>query len=95
MSTETILTLLKNRKEALFMRFHLKNMALFGSYSRTDFNNESDIDILVEFKKTPGFEFIALADELEKLLKNKVDLVSKNGIKPKYYKFIENDLIYV
>jgi len=95
MSTETILALLKNRKDALFMRFHLKNMALFGSYSRTDFNNESDIDILVEFEKTPGFEFIALADELEKLLKNKVDLVSKNGIKPKYYKFIENDLIYV
>ena len=95
MSTETILSLLKNRKDALFIRFHLKNMALFGSYSRNDFNNESDVDILVEFEKTPGFEFIDLADELEKILKTKVDLVSRNGIKPKYYKFIENDLIYV
>ncbi len=95
MSTETILNLLKNRKDALFIRFHLKNMALFGSYSRDDFNNESDVDILVEFDKTPGFEFIDLADELESLLKTKVDLVSRNGIKPKYFKFIEKDLIYV
>ena len=95
MSTETILSLLKNRKDALFNRFHLRNMALFGSYSRDDFNNESDIDILVEFDKTPGFEFIDLADELESLLKTKVDLVSRNGIKPKYFKFIEKDLIYV
>ena len=95
MSTETILSLLKNQKDALFMRFHVKNMALFSSYSRNDFNNESDVDILVEFEKTPGFEFIDLADELEKILKTKVDLVSRNGIKPKYYKFIENDLIYV
>ena len=95
MSTETILSLLKNRKDALFIRFHLKNMALFGSYSRDDFNNESDVDILVEFDKTPGFEFIDLADELESLLKTKVDLVSRNGIKPKYFKFIEKDSIYV
>ena len=95
MSTETILSLLKNRKDALFNRFHLKNMALFGSYSRDDFNNESDVDILVEFDKTPGFEFIDLADELENILKTKVDLVSRNGIKPKYFNFIEKDLIYV
>ena len=95
MSTETILSLLKNRKDALFIRFHLKNMALFGSYSRDDFNNESDVDILVEFDKTPGFEFIDLADELESLLKAKVYLVPRNGIKPKYFKSIEKDLIYV
>jgi hypothetical protein len=70
-------------------------LALFGSYSRNDYNNQSDVDILVEFDKTPGFEFIDLADELESLLKTKVDLVSRNGIKPKYFQFIEKDLIYV
>jgi predicted nucleotidyltransferase len=55
----------------------------------------SDIDILVEFTKPVGIEFIDLADELEKMLKSKVDLVSKNGIKPKYYEAIKKDLIYV
>jgi hypothetical protein len=40
-------------------------------------------------------EFIDLGDELEKMLGMKVDLVSKNGIKPRYLKQIESELIYV
>lgn len=40
-------------------------------------------------------EFIDLADTLEKILNHKVNLVSRNGIKPKYFKEIEKDLIYV
>jgi hypothetical protein len=36
-----------------------------------------------------------IADEIEELLGFKVDLVSKNGIKEKYLKAIDSDLIYV
>jgi predicted nucleotidyltransferase len=54
-----------------------------------------DIDILVEFRKPIGIEFIDLADELEEILKLKVDLVSKKGIKDKYLKSIETELEYV
>jgi len=32
---------------------------------------------------------------LEKQLGGKIDLVSKNGIKPKYFSAIQSDLIYV
>jgi predicted nucleotidyltransferase len=42
-----------------------------------------------------GIKFIDLADELEQMLQNKVDLVSRNGLKPKYYQAIEPELIYV
>jgi predicted nucleotidyltransferase len=42
-----------------------------------------------------GIEFIDLAEELEKILNRKVDLVSKNGVKPKYFDEIQKDLIYV
>ncbi len=42
-----------------------------------------------------GIEFIDLADELEKLLKRPVDLVSRSGVKPKYFKEIQKDLFYV
>ena len=70
-------------------------MALFGSVARNEENESSDIDILVEFNKNVGIEFIDLADELEKLLSNKVDLVSNKGIKNKYFQHIKRDLIYV
>jgi predicted nucleotidyltransferase len=36
-----------------------------------------------------------LAEELEDLLKIKVDLVSKKGIKEKYLSSISEDLLYV
>lgn len=70
-------------------------MAIFGSFSRKEQTDSSDLDILVEFYDKIGVRFIDLADELENLLGFKVDLVSKNGIKEKYLKSIDSDLIYV
>jgi uncharacterized protein len=82
-------------KAALFIKYPIKSLGLFGSLVRGDYTGSSDVDILVEFKSPVGIEFIDLANELESLLKHKVDLVSRSGIKPKYYKSIEKDLLYV
>lgn len=82
-------------KVRLFHDYPLKSMAIFGSYSRRDNNDASDLDILVEFSDKIGIRFIDLAEELENIVGFKVDLVSKNGIKEKYLKSIDSDLIYV
>jgi predicted nucleotidyltransferase len=72
------------------------SLALFGSYSpNTAIPGKSDIDVVVESSESIGMRFIELADELENILKQKVDLVSRMAIKPKYFKGIEPDLIYV
>lgn len=73
----------------------MRNIAIFGSYGRGQQTKDSDIDILVDFNKPIGIEFIDLADELERILRIKVDLVSRNGVKPDYYKQIETELNYV
>ncbi|KOH44646.1 hypothetical protein NC99_25540 [Sunxiuqinia dokdonensis] len=70
-------------------------MAIFGSYARREQDDSSDLDILVEFSDRIGVRFIDLAEELEKIIGFKVDLVSKKGIKEKYLKSIDSDLIYV
>jgi predicted nucleotidyltransferase len=90
-----IKTMLMDNKERLSKKYGLSQIAIFGSYGREQQTNESDVDILVDFKKPIGIEFIDLAEELEILLDKKVDLVSKNGIKPAYYKQIETELNYV
>ena len=82
-------------KLEMLKKYHVKNLAIFGSYSRNEQNRKSDLDILVEFNSQVGVEFIDLANYLEALLKVRVDLVSRNGIKPKYYKEIRSDLKYV
>jgi predicted nucleotidyltransferase len=49
----------------------------------------------VDFSQPIGIEFIDLANELEILLRRKVDLVSKEGIKPKYFQEIQPEILYV
>ncbi len=71
---------------------------LFGSYSRGEENESSDIDLLVELDYTQpiGLEFIQMQIDLQQLLSKKVDLVSARGLS-KYIKPIldkEKKLIY-
>ncbi len=82
-------------KSYLSQKYHIRYLAVFGSVSRGDSNDDSDVDILVDFSQSIGIEFITLADELENILQYKIDLVSRNAIKPKYFEQIKDDLIYV
>lgn len=86
---------LQNNKPRLMNEYGLTDIAIFGSYGRGQQTAESDVDIMVDFNRPIGVEFIDLADELEMLLGVKVDLVSKKGVKPDYYKQIEAELMYV
>ena len=95
MDKRDIAQILKENKLRLAAKYHLTSIGLFGSFTRDDFHDDSDIDILIEYDLPMGIEFIDLAIELELLLKRPVDLVSRKGIKPKYFKEIQKDLIYV
>ncbi len=87
--------ILQKNKVDLMMRYNLKSLALFGSFARDEATEKSDIDILVEFDKPIGLDFVLLADELEEILGVKVDLVTPNAIKPKMFEYIKRDLLYV
>ncbi|MFC2089147.1 nucleotidyltransferase family protein [Bacteroidota bacterium] len=94
-SLNEIKSTLSSHKVHLFKEYPIKSMAIFGSYSRKEQNEKSDLDIVVEFYDKIGIRFVDLADEIEDIVGMKVDLVSKNGIKEKYLKAIDTDLIYV
>jgi predicted nucleotidyltransferase len=92
---QEIKSILAQIKPDLAERFHVRTIGLFGSVVRDDYGPSSDIDIIVDFKSPVGIEFIDLAEYIEKKLKTKIDLVSKNGIKDKYFKYIEREIVYV
>jgi len=95
-STDRILSLLKAKKPELAKRYPISELGLFGSYARGDYNEKSDIDILVDFNaRIDGFDYIRLAHELEDMFQYKIDLVSRDGIKPGYLPFVEKNLIHV
>ena len=94
-SLQEIKSTLHQNKNYLFSEYPIKSIAIFGSYARKQQNDKSDLDLLVEFNEKIGIRFIDLADEIENLIGFKVDLVSKKGIKDKYYQSILSELIYV
>jgi hypothetical protein len=94
-TTQEIKNKLSKLKVRLTKRYPISSMALFGSYARNEQTEMSDLDIMVEFNGRIGSGFIDLADELEKSLGLKVDLISKNGIKEHYLNAIQSELIYV
>lgn len=95
LNLNTVKETLLAHKQRLSTKYGLSSLAIFGSYARNEQTDESDLDVLVEFNRPIGSAFIDLADELEQLLKVKIDLVSKKGIKEKYLKSIEKELDYV
>lgn len=82
MMREEVKRILKEQKEFLNREHHVSKIGVFGSYARDEHSESSDIDILVEFTRPVGFEFIELKDYLETIFNKSVDLVTVKALKP-------------
>ncbi|MBZ5677538.1 MAG: nucleotidyltransferase family protein [Acidobacteriia bacterium] len=66
-------------------RYGVRELSVFGSAAHDSMRPDSDIDLLVDFlpDAEPGLiDHAGLMLDLSELLDRKVDLVSKNGLKP-------------
>ncbi|MEP7213686.1 MAG: nucleotidyltransferase family protein [Acidobacteriota bacterium] len=71
--------------DQLCKRHKIKELSLFGSRVRGDFTATSDFDFLVEFLPDANiglYEYSGIQVELEDMLGQRVDLVTKKGLKP-------------
>ena len=71
--------------------------ALFGSVARGSINDESDVDILVEFMPdTRGIEYFGLLIDLEEAFGRRVDLITYNALnreaKPRFRENVWRDM---
>ncbi len=95
LTLELVLTTLK-KEENLFEKFDLKTLALFGSTARNEANENSDLDFLVEFKGSATFDgYMGLKFYLEDLFNKKVDLVTRNSLKPRIKDIVLKEAIDV
>ena len=93
---ETIKEIIEKHKPEIREKFHVSEIGVFGSYTRGEQEDDSDIDILVSFEKPIGFiKFMRLEFYLSELLGKKVDLVSKDALKPYIGKVILEETQYV
>lgn len=75
----------------------VRTLAAFGSILTDRFNDQSDVDLLVDFDTTDHEQwdyvsnYFGLRDSLEALLGRKVDLIEKGGIRnPLFLKAIDS-----
>jgi len=63
-------------------RWNVTELSFFGSVTRDDFADDSDVDIMVDFAsgKTPGLDFWDMEAELEEILGHRVDLTTRQGV---------------
>lgn len=83
---------------ALCNRYHVAQLAVFGSALRSDFQAESDVDFLVKFSPDAhiGLNFFTFERELSALLGRKADLNTPAFLSPYFRQQVldEAEIIY-
>ncbi|MBP7737807.1 MAG: nucleotidyltransferase domain-containing protein [Spirochaetes bacterium] len=83
--------------EQYCVRNHIEKLSLFGSILREDFNEQSDIDVLVRFEEghVPGFFKLAdMEEELSRLMGGrKVDMRTSEDLSRYFRKDVINEAL--
>lgn len=84
------------QKKSLCDDYQITELSIFGSYARGEQTEFSDVDILVDYETAPSLlKLIDLKDYLSQLLELKVDIVTKNGLKPRIRDRVLSEAIYI
>jgi len=87
---------LQAHKQDLKNEYGVKNLGIFGSYVRGEQTDQSDVDILVDLEKPIGLvRLVRLSRNISELLGVKVDLTTRNALKPHIGQRILQEVQYV
>lgn len=95
---EEIKSILTEHRTEVSQKYKISEIGIFGSFVRGEQKKRSDIDILVEFdeENIPSLlKLIEMERYLQRLLRKKVDLVMKSGIRPELKSRILKEVIYI
>lgn len=95
MDREQIILMLGEHLPEMRERFHVESLSLIGSVARNEAAADSDIDVLVDFDRPVGlFTFVGLQLRLTELLGTRVDLVTRDAIRPEWREAILDEAIH-
>jgi predicted nucleotidyltransferase len=88
-----IIETLKKEMPYFKEKYGVKRIGLFGSCAKGDFTETSDVDIIVEFEKPIGFEFMDFTEYIENILGRKVDVITSAGLESIRIKEVQRDIV--
>ncbi len=85
-----IITKNKQNLVALFQKNKVKKAYVFGSVLNSNFNENSDIDLIIDFESNlqpleKGELWWSLYEDLKKLFNKEVDIINESKIKNPYF----------
>ena len=84
------------QKQSICEIYRITEIGIFGSYARGDETETSDVDILVDYDTAPTIiMLVELRDYLSQLFGIKVDIVTKNGLKPRIRERVLAEVVYI
>ena len=93
---QQVIDILTSYLENLKLKYQVKSLGVFGSFVRGEATDNSNLDLLVEFKGDVTFDnYMDLKFLLEDLFNRKIDLVIKEDIKPQIRERILEETVYV
>jgi len=87
---------IKDIIEPICLEYPIRKIGIFGSYARGQANEESDIDLVIEFNSEIGlFAFSGLKVRFENALKRTIDLVEPETMVESIRKNMEREVIFI
>ncbi|MBB3231302.1 nucleotidyltransferase family protein [Halomonas stenophila] len=96
MNRTRALQLLRDHMSTLASEYGVRSLALFGSMSRDEARDDSDIDILVSFDgPATSARYFGVQFYLEDLLGHPVDLVTDKALRSELRPYVEREALRV
>ena len=96
MSLDIILEILRKRKADFEDTYGVTAIGIFGSFSRGEARQDSDIDVVVKLKKPDLFYMVHIKEKLESDCRTRVDIVHyREKMNAFLKKRIDQEAVYV
>ena len=95
-TTQEIVDRLRAYKEKFSDKYGIEQLGLFGSVSRGEQDEKSDIDVIINLRRPSCFTCFGIQEELRKLFHRKVDLITLHeNMFHSFRQNLDRDAIYV
>lgn len=95
---DNIINYIISNKKTFAEKYHINKIGIIGSFARGEENNNSDIDLIIEFDTQTNDIFdikLKLSEIFKKQFNRNVDIAREKYLKPRVKDLILKETIYV
>ena len=93
LSRDDVIETLRDHKQILKDRYGVAQISLYGSFARDEANEDSDIDLIIDFDETPNWHvFYGAQRYIESIFGRSVDVSRSGNLRKEIQPHVNRDL---